>query len=146
KASVLLDQCHDNFWRLMSYLKAMADIDTPEQSFHVHSGSQQQIIDAFLSLEPGLIQEVVKNAASGIFTAQDLSQVVARKEQLAEFDRVITWTAEDEPYWQEFFHTNKWIFGYGLNYVILDVNGHPYVGGKNLEGKGGQIPDSLGIT
>jgi hypothetical protein len=30
--------------------------------------------------------------------------------------------------------------------VILDVNGHPYVGGKNLEGTGGQTPDSLGIT
>jgi hypothetical protein len=91
KASVLLDQCHDNFWRLMSYLKGMADIDTPDQSFYMRSGSQQQTIDAFLRLEPELIHDVVKNAAIGIFTAQDLNQVVARKEQLAEFDSVMTW-------------------------------------------------------
>ena len=146
KASVLLDQCHENFWRLMSYLRGMADIDTPDQSFIMRPGSQQETIDAFLSLEPSLIQDVIKNAASGIFTAQDLNQVVARKEQLAEFDDVMTWTAQNEFYWQQFFHTNKWIFGYGLNYVILDVNGHPYVGGKNLEGKGSQTPDSFGIT
>jgi hypothetical protein len=143
---VLLDQCHENFWRLMSYLKGMADIDTPDQSFYMRSGSQQQTIDAFLRLEPELIHDVVKNPAVGIFTAQDLNQVVARKEQLAEFESVMTWTTQDEAYWQGFFHANKWIFGYGLNYAILDVNGHPYVGGKNLEGTGGQTPDSLGIT
>jgi hypothetical protein len=26
------------------------------------------------------------------------------------------------------------------------VHGHPYVGGKDVENQGGQIPDSLGIT
>jgi hypothetical protein len=30
--------------------------------------------------------------------------------------------------------------------VILDVNGHPYVGGKDMTGAGGQNPDYIGIT
>jgi hypothetical protein len=148
KASIILDKCHENFWSLMSYLRATADIDTPSVSFSMKKGSrqQQEIADAFLKLDPEFIRAVLQNSASGILTSQDLNQAAARKEQLAEFERGLLYENNDESYWQEFFNTNKWIFGYGLNYVILDVNGNVYTGGRNLHGKGGTRPDFYGST
>jgi len=53
----------------------------------------------------------------------------------------------DEPTWHDFFKKNTWIFGYGLNYQILKpIQSQPYVGGQNLEGRGGQNPDFLART
>ena len=50
-------------------------------------------------------------------------------------------TEED---WQHFFETNKWIFGYGLRYQILDtVQNQPNYGGANITGLGGQRGDFL---
>jgi hypothetical protein len=147
RASVNLGECHENYWKLVSYLKNMADLDVPDESFSLKKKSQEQITDAFSKLDPALTKDIVKRLAEGItFTAEDLNQILRRKEQLMEFETDLVWHSNDEAHWQEFFHNNKWIFGYGLNYVILDVSGHPYVGGKDLEGKGGQNPDFLGIT
>jgi hypothetical protein len=147
KGSVSFTECHLNFWKLMSYLKNMAELDVPDESFSLHKKSQEEITDAFSKLDPTLAKDIVKRLAEGItFTAEDLNQMLRRKEQLAEFEGDLIWYGSAEEHWQEFFHNNKWIFGYGLNYVILDVNGHAYVGGKDVEGHGGQNPDFLGIT
>ena len=49
-----------------------------------------------------------------------------------------------EESWQHFFETNKWIFGYGLRYQILDtVQDQPNYGGANISGQGGQRGDFL---
>lgn len=147
RASVNLGGCHENYWKLVSYLKNMADLDVPDESFSLQKKSQAQITEAFAKLDPALARDIVKNLAKGIgFTAQDLNQILQRKDQLREFEDGLLWYGDDEQHWQEFFHNNKWIFGYGLNYVILNVAGQPYVGGKDIEGKGGQNPDFLGIT
>jgi Domain of unknown function (DUF4263) len=148
KASIILNECHKNFWSLMSYLRATADIDTPNVSFSMKKGSrqQQEIADEFLKLDPEFIRAVLHNSAGGILTSQDLNQAVARKEQLTEFERGLLYENNDESYWQDFFNTNKWIFGYGLNYVILDVNGKVYTGGRNLHGTGGTQPDFYAST
>ncbi len=148
KASIILNKCHVNFWSLISYLRDTANIDTPKVAFSMKKGSrqQQEIADEFLKLDPEFIRAVLQNSAGGILTSQDLNQAVARKEQLKEFERGLLYENNDESYWQGFFNTNKWIFGYGLNYVILDVNGNAYAGGKNLLGKGGTKPDFLGFT
>jgi hypothetical protein len=148
KASIILTECHENFWKLMSYLRATAEIDTPSVSFSMKKGSQQQqeIADAFLKLDPEFIRAVLHNSAGGILTSQDLNQAVARKEQMKEFERGLLDEINDESFWQGFFDTNKWIFGYGLNYLILDVQGNVYTGGKNILGKGGTKPDFLAFT
>src|SRR5690606_27010746 len=52
----------------------------------------------------------------------------------------------DEDVWQHFFETNKWILGYGLEYVFCQpVNKEQYqavLKGKNLVGRGLR-PDGL---
>jgi hypothetical protein len=90
-------------------------------------------------------------------TAEEVAELGHRKEQLSEFQRLLS----DEQYfqlrkaelgqnkgaeavWQNFFERNTWIFGYGLNYIFnsaLDdrkleqaVRGHDITGaGKRVD-------------
>jgi hypothetical protein len=51
---------------------------------------------------------------------------------------------KDEQWWQSFFDTNLWIFGYGLDYRILrSVRSQPNYGGAGMSGQGGQRGDHL---
>src|SRR5580704_3902441 len=43
KGSVSFTECHLSFWKLMSYLKNMADLDVPDESFSLHKKSEQEI-------------------------------------------------------------------------------------------------------
>ncbi len=66
-----------------------------------------------------------------------------RKESLIEFKNNIN---EDlnEPYWQNFFENNKWIFGYGLDYRILStLTSQASYGGSDFAGQGEQRGDFL---
>jgi hypothetical protein len=54
---------------------------------------------------------------------------------------------QGEPWWQDFFESNTWIFGYGLNYRILkSVQAQPSYGGVNFGGRGMQRGDFLQRT
>jgi Domain of unknown function (DUF4263) len=51
---------------------------------------------------------------------------------------------KDEQWWQRFFETNLWIFGYGLEYRILQsVQSQPNYGGAGVSGQGSQRGDYL---
>ena len=50
----------------------------------------------------------------------------------------------DESFWQVFFTTNDWIFGYGLNYQFLHLlEEQPDYGGRTFKGTGSQKGDYL---
>jgi hypothetical protein len=50
----------------------------------------------------------------------------------------------DESFWQNFFTTNDWIFGYGLNYQFLHLlEDQPDYGGRTFKGTGSQKGDFL---
>jgi len=50
----------------------------------------------------------------------------------------------DEQWWQRFFDSNLWIFGYGLDYRILrSVQSQPNYGGAGVSGQGTQRGDYL---
>lgn len=71
-----------------------------------------------------------------------------RREALDEFrtNLSIKGTGE-EAFWQDFFDRNKWIFGYGLKYQILNQEqAQPYYGGTRVDGTGGQRGDTLCST
>jgi len=86
-----------------------------------------------------LIREVVK---SGQLSGADIINIAYRKEQLAVFEKLLndpvaieTYRSEkeikgtgNETVWQHFFEQNKWIFGYGLNFVFNQA-----LEGKKLE-------------
>lgn len=69
-----------------------------------------------------------------------------RQDALGEFRQMM---AGDfgEIIWQRFFDRNKWIFGYGLDYRVLDmVRPQPNYGGRGVDGRGGQRGDNLMAT
>ena len=62
---------------------------------------------------------------------------------LSEFEESLR-KDKDEGYWQQFFETNTWIFGYGLKYKFLKtVQSQPHFGGTSVKGTGGQRGDYL---
>jgi hypothetical protein len=146
KASVNLGECHENFWKLISFLKHMADLDVPDERFSLMKKSKEELERAFFQLDPGVAKSLVKGMAQGIaLTEQDLNEMFHRKQKLQEFEKALGGN-ETESYWRQFFYENKWIFGYGLNYVILDSSGQAYAGGKKYDGTGGQNPDHIAVT
>ena len=108
---------------------------------------------ALLDQQPELIEELLRTRA----TAKDVAELGHRKEQLAEFELLLSdenhfqerrdtlgQNKGPESVWQYFFERNTWIFGYGLNYVFnsaLDdrkleqaVRGHDITGsGKRVD-------------
>ena len=118
----------------------------PEGSFSLVSKAESEIVTALRERDPESIKSIIKQLSEGVALSQDeVNELLQRKKRLKEFEHALAQWAP-ESHWQDFFERNKWIFGYGLNYVILTMEGHPYVGGKQVTQKGGQIPDFLGIT
>ena len=70
-----------------------------------------------------------------------------RSAALQEFEEAISDNSKDENWWRNFFGRNKWIFGYGLNYQILqEIQEQPNYGGTSVTGTGGQRGDYLEKT
>ncbi|HET6199165.1 MAG TPA: Shedu anti-phage system protein SduA domain-containing protein, partial [Candidatus Acidoferrales bacterium] len=74
----------------------------------------------------------------------DINELLQRKKRLAEFKAALEKRDEDEDWWQKFFEDNKWIFGYGLEYVILRIEQpQAHVRGASVTGKEAQKADFL---
>ena len=144
KASVSLSDCHENYWELVSYLKSLRDLDTPDKHFSLIPYGAEQIATALTKHDPETVTAVLKllSAHHGLRLSEaDADEVLRRRARLEEFRRGLNekW---DEPSWKEFFDRNKWIFGYGLDYRILRIeHSQAHVGGIGLSGAGGKIPD-----
>ena len=106
-----------------------------------------------LSQQPELLAELLKHDIS----ATDIATFGHRKQQLAEFEKLLKDTVyfeaaklqlgankRNEDVWQNFFESNTWIFGYGLNYYFNSplegekfeqvVKGHDFRGaGKRVD-------------
>jgi hypothetical protein len=147
KANVSLLDCHDQFWKVMSFLQSLKEIETPNESFSLVSQEQCQIVDALKRRGVASVVGIIKalSAEPGInLTEHDINSLLKRKERLVEFEEALHKYASNEPWWQDFFETNKWIFGYGLNYVILrHEKAQPNFGGACVNGTGGQRGDFL---
>jgi len=69
-----------------------------------------------------------------------------RKQTLENFKKALN-ENRDESWWQNFFETNLWIFGYGLRYCFLNtVQSQPNYGGTTVSGRGGEKGDFLAQT
>jgi hypothetical protein len=148
KASVNLNHCQENFWALISYLKHMQDLDVPDESFSLVKKTERELVAAFSKVGPERRRSLIKLASQGVeFTEQDINEMLQRRKRLSEFKAALDAQHSTEAWWQKFFKDNKWIFGYGLNYVILRLEQpQANVGGTSIEGTGGKIPDYLAST
>jgi hypothetical protein len=119
--------------------------------------STSEIVSRLLKKEGGtdLVREILQN---GSITSSDLVNVGYRKAQLAIFDDLMNsedaileycnkWLLDPtkiEKMWQHFFSSNRWIFGFGLDYQFLGVlQQEANLGLADLSGSGSPITDFL---
>jgi len=122
KASVSLKECYAQFWQLISYLKSLAEVEViPNESFSRISKAEAEIVAAIRQRDAGSVKNIIRQLLDGVSLSHDeLNEMLKRKERHIEFRDYLSRMAP-EAWWQSFFEQNKWIFGYGLNYVILKV-------------------------
>lgn len=150
KARVDLDECHENFWKLISFLQSLREIEVPQASFSLVSQEESDIVEALRGRDVKSIEKIIRELSKteGIsLSEKDIAQLLNRKERLLEFRNNIEINGDNESWWQDFFENNKWIFGYGLNYQILkQEQDQPHYGGTRVDGTGGQRGDYLTST
>lgn len=86
-------------------------------------------------------QEIFKEIINNEISKEELGNLIYRKEQLEEFEKLLKdeeyfelqkqnlgINKRDEDVWQSFFENNTWIFGFGLNYLFNSP-----LSGKKLE-------------
>jgi hypothetical protein len=149
KASVSLKECYVQFWELISYLRSLTEIEIPSESFSLVSKEEGEIVAALRQRDVESIKSIIRQLSSTdqvSLSEEDVNELLKRKERLNAFSNALGEHLK-EGSWQKFFKDNKWIFGYGLNYVILKLEeSQPNVGGTQIDRTGGQMPDYLGST
>jgi antiviral defense system Shedu protein SduA len=145
KASVDLDTASKHFWELMSYFQQMSELEVPKEKFSLITAEDRQFVNAVLQRGPTTAKQIIRAVAQGVsFSESDINDLLQRKKRLAEFKAALDEQVEDEKWWQKFFDENKWIFGYGLNYVILRIEQREaHVVGASVTGKESQKADFL---
>jgi hypothetical protein len=74
-------------------------------------------LDFLFSLIKGN-EDIIETILQKVVTSRDLVSVAYRKQQLQVFEQMLTDRTADERGWQNFFESNHWIFGYGLNFIF----------------------------
>jgi len=147
KANINLEECHDNFWKLISFLQSLREIELPKDKFSLVSQDEGEIVSALHGRGAQSVVNIIKRllTTSNIsLTQNDINSLLKRREKLVEFKSALSGHSTDEKWWQDFFEENKWIFGYGLNYEILkQQQSQPNYGGTRVDGGGGQRGDGL---
>jgi hypothetical protein len=150
RASVNLEQCYDKFWKLISFLQSLREIEVPRSSFSLISQGDAEIVTALRGRGKESIVSIIKQLSSteGVrLSPQDINELLKRREVLETFRKAVRMNSQSEGWWQDFFEGNKWIFGYGLNYQILrQEQAQPYYGGTRFDRIGGQRGDYLTST
>jgi len=150
RANVDLDECHDNFWKLISFLESLLEIELPKNKFSLMSQNEEEIVSALRGRGTYSVINIIKQlfkSPDALLTQKDINSLLRRREKLVIFKESLISHSSEEGWWQDFFKKNKWIFGYGLNYEILrQQQSQPTYGGVGMDGKGGQRGDSLMST
>jgi len=150
KANVSLDNCHENFWKLIGFLQSVRDVELPKDNFSLVSQDEGEIVAALRGRGTNSVVNIIKQLSTSSdisLTQKDINSLLKRREKLSEFRTALGTKSNDESFWQDFFEQNKWIFGYGLNYEILrHQQSQPNYGGARVDGTGGQRGDNLMST
>lgn len=158
KARVDTDGCHDNFWKLIDFLKACREIQLPHYVFRLAEGEDAELARALEGHNKNAILAAVKTYLEGQVTEQDVQMLIDRRKTLARFAQLLTdpeffsrerarLTLTTEGIWQSFFEENVWIFGYGLTLVACekfsDKKLEQITSGANIFTGGGKRSDAV---
>lgn len=137
KASVDVDEGHEQFWRLIDFLRQFTGIDLPADEFRVVEHDGAELVRLLKGQDKDAVISAVQATVGGSLTEADISLLANRRGQLSEFRRLLeepdffeesraalTKAAgankKAEAVWQEFFERNPWIFGYGLSLISCE--------------------------
>lgn len=138
KAHVNLDDCHEAFSQLLSFLGDCADIELSEGQYSVVTSDQKKLLDKAIkgAVKDDVMQAIAEKFGHSI-TEQDINVITKRKSALGRFKALLKdpayftkyqeWLKEKgkshrrEDVWQHFFEHNTWIFGYGLQLVACET-------------------------
>ena len=113
-----LQDCHEEFWQLISFLQSLRNIDVPREAFSLVSKAETEIIAALRERDPKSITNIIRQLSSSrgvALSESDVNALLKRKERAStQFANALQTKCDDESWWQDFFESNKWIFGYGL--------------------------------
>lgn len=131
KASVDASDGHENLWKLIFFLQSVRDIAVPESAFSVVDSNRVELLDLLQSEDKATVVDAIRVAIGNDLTEQDIAIMANRKQQLGRFERLlfedgyfksekVRLNLKSEALWQNFFESNRWIFGYGLNLVAME--------------------------
>ena len=158
KARVDVSDCHQSFWKLISFLQTCKDVDVPIEEFRVASQKEISVLEALEGQDKGAVLNAVKTYLHGQITEADVQLLLDRRKALDTFDKLLIdpnfFTAKlqqhsttGEGVWQKFFEANTWIFGYGLKLVACskfnDRKLEQITSGANAFTGGGKRSDAL---
>jgi hypothetical protein len=158
KSRVDAGDCHENFWKLIDFLRTYKDIELPQHEFRVAGTEEVELVNALHGHEKTAVLTAVKTYLGGQVTEQDVRMLLNRRAALERFEGLLTdsdfFGSEEsrigktgEGLWQAFFEENAWIFGYGLTLVACssfsDRKLERITTGSNVFTGGGKRSDAV---
>ena len=123
----------DEFQRLLEFLKSIEFIDfSNTDNFQIEDRSSQSRQKAIVDkADANLLMSIRKmtpeeraaflNSLRGNLNNEEIELLLGRKQALEDFKKKLESGLSDEKAWQIFFEKNYWIFGYGLDYRLMQI-------------------------
>ncbi|MBL4746190.1 MAG: DUF4263 domain-containing protein [Flavobacteriaceae bacterium] len=105
--------------KMKSFVSIFARLNLRNSSKARLSLKQVEIEELEELLKSSAGSDIIKKLANSPELHQDIYAITAKKKALSIFKNMLSQT-HTELEWQKFFEENKWIFGYGLNYIFLN--------------------------
>jgi hypothetical protein len=115
-----------------------------EVALKADSSTLDELVKLLAKVDQPDLLAALRSAGPDITGALSYASLHAeRTRALQEFEHNLA-RNQDENYWQRFFESNDWIFGYGLDYRFLSLaQAKPRLGGASMTGRGGTEGDFL---
>jgi hypothetical protein len=111
------------------------------------TGREQEVVDLLLERNPEFINAVNRQYPSVMKALMQQQWLAERQQAVEEFEHHLFYGDWSELDWSKFFDEQKWIFGHGLSYQILNLlQSEAHYGGMAIDGKGDQRGDRLMCT
>ena len=158
KSRVDVGDCHENLWKLITFLQTCNHVDLPAGAFRVAAEKDVDLIKAMEGQDKEAVLRAVKTYLGAELTEADVQLLLGRRKALQLFDNLLNDSdffnlamqkpgLKGEQVWQRFFEQNTWIFGYGLTLLACssfsDKKLEQITTGANIFTGGGKRSDAL---
>lgn len=119
------------------------DISSGKGRKAIIDAADQSIVERFRSMD-GEARETLLRTLQGALSTEEVNILLGRRQALDTFELHMEdelWTEKD---WQEFFDSEPWVFGYGLDYrVMRTFDREMTVSGGGADNRGKPVVDFL---